>query len=80
MIQLSESPTEYTARYAKVVPSVQDAFVFVMAHMDKVGADVEVLITPVWAHGHGIDGEVIAPQRMFEVAVSGMVELPEVEQ
>lgn len=77
MIQLSESPTEYTARYAKVVPSVQDAFVFVMAHMDKVGPDVQVFITPLWTHEHSIDGEVIEPKRMFEFAVSGMVELPE---
>lgn len=76
-MQLTDSPTEYTARYAKVVESIQDAFVFVMAHMEKVGPDVQVVISPVWSHEHDEAGDVIDARRVFEVSVSGMIELPE---
>jgi hypothetical protein len=76
-MQLTDSPTEYTARYAKVVDSIQDAFVFVMAHMEKVGPDVQVIINPLWAHEHDEFGDVVEAKRLFEVAVSGMIEIPE---
>ena len=72
-MQLTDSPTEYTARYAKVVESIQDAFVFVMAHMEKVGDDVSVLISPIWVCDY--DTEDHEPTRVFEVSVSGMIEI-----
>lgn len=75
---LEDSPTEYTATYAKKVPTVQDAFAFVMAHMDKVGADPQIIINPVWVCEH-VDPDTGDHEtvREFEVAVTGMVELPE---
>jgi hypothetical protein len=77
-MQLTDSPTEYTATYAKKVASIQDAFVFVMSHLDKLGNDPQVVITPVWVCDDICDmtgdHETV---RQFEVAVTGMVELPE---
>ena len=77
-MQLTDSPTEYTATYAKKVASIQDAFVFVMSHLDKLGDDPQVIITPVWVceavDAMTGDHETV---RQFEVSVTGMVELPE---
>ncbi|HEY9818203.1 MAG TPA: hypothetical protein V6D20_20720 [Candidatus Obscuribacterales bacterium] len=76
-MELTETPTEYTARYAKVVGSVQEAFVFVMSHMDKVGNDPQVIISPLHIHEHDEMGDAVEGGRMFEMSVAGMVELPE---
>jgi hypothetical protein len=77
-MQLTDSPTQYTATYAKNVASIQDAFTFVMSHMDKVGADPQIIISPVWVcdHVEDLTGD-HETVRQFEVAVTGMVELPE---
>ena len=80
-MELSESRTLYTATYSKVVDSIQDAFVFVMSHLDKVGNDPQVIITPTW-ECEGVDaitGE-HDDVRRFDVSVTGGVELPEMVQ
>jgi hypothetical protein len=77
-MELTDSPTEYTATYAKKVASIQDAFAFIMGHLDKVGNDPQVVIAPVWVceavDALTGDRETV---RQFEVAVTGMVEVPE---
>ena len=77
-MQITDSPTEYTATYSKRVATVQDAFAFIMSHLAKVGEDVQVIINPVWVCEHVDemtgDHETV---RQFEVAVTGMMELPE---
>lgn len=81
MVVLEESPTEYTARYAKVVATVQDAFAFVMAHMEMVGGDPQIAIDPVWVceRVDPLTGD-HESVRQFEVAVSGMIVVPEMVQ
>ena len=76
--QQEKRPVEYTARYATAVNSVQEAFAFVMEHLDKLGNDPSVDITPIWLV---IDGEneltgepVHVHVRLFEVSVSGSFE------
>lgn len=73
----SKWPVEYTARYATVVDSVNEAFVFVMAHLDKVGAEPSVAISPMWlvVDAVGEDGETRHEHLCkFEVVVSGSFE------
>lgn len=79
MVELESSPTEYTATYAKKVNTIQDAFAFIMAHLDKIGNDPRVIINPVWVceHVDAMTGE-HETVRQFEVAVTGMVELLEI--
>lgn len=62
------APIEVTTRYATSVDELADAWAFVMAHVDKVGADPYIGIKPLWSSGDDFT------QRRFEVVVSGMVE------
>lgn len=59
------SPVEMTTKFATLSDSLTDAWAFVMEHVDSVGPDPTISISPVF-------GE----ERLFEVMVRGMVELP----
>ncbi len=68
---------EYTAKYATVVDEINEAFVFIMAHLDKVGAEPSIWITPMWLVDHALndDGEQVhVSVCKFEVVVSGSFE------
>lgn len=70
-------PVEITTRYATSVPDLGAAWAFVMAHLDSVGPDPEVKISPVWTITSDLpDNE--EPPRHFSVVVSGMVHEDEV--
>lgn len=68
MVQLTA--TERTTRFATTVDDLPSAWAFVMAHVDAVGDDPSIQVTPFWSYGE--DGT--ASARKFSVAVSGMVE------
>lgn len=73
MIETEKRPVEYTAKYSQVVDSVQEAFEFVMSHLDKVGPEPSVWIDPAWEHDHEeMTGNVIS-RSVFVVVVSGSV-------
>lgn len=75
VVDFKESATEYTAKYSKVVASVQDAFAFVMSHLDKVGPEPSVWIDPAFEHGvDEFTGDLIS-RSVFVVTVAGMVEI-----
>lgn len=59
---------EVTTRYATSVDELADAWAFVMAHVDKVGADPYIGIKPLWSSGDGFT------KRRFKVVASGLVE------
>lgn len=71
-------PVEKTVRYAQGgLPDLQAAWAFVMAHVDLVGPDPQIKITPVWsAQGDGLPRQFDeAPWvRTFSAVVDGMVE------
>lgn len=67
----TRSPIETTTRYATTVDSLSDAWAFVMAYVDRVGARPRVVISPVTSFSAAFDDEA---QEYFEVVVSGMVE------
>lgn len=79
-MELTDSPTEYTAKYTKVVSSVQDAFAFVMEHLDRVGPEPSVWIDPAFEHEIDHVTDELVSRSVFVVAVSGSVELPDVVQ
>lgn len=61
--------TELTRRYARNTPDLVSAWRFVMAHLDLVGPDPSISITPVWSD-----------PRTFDVSVSGTVEITTTEE
>lgn len=61
--------TERTTKYATTVDDLAGAWRFVMAHVDDVGPNLSIHVTPMWVYGDNDDGT-----RKFEVAVSGMTE------
>lgn len=63
------SPVEMTLKYATTVRGLAAAWEFVMAHVDEVGPDPQILISPIWSAN---DDDF--RHRSFEVSVSGMVE------
>jgi hypothetical protein len=68
------SDVEFTARYATAVEDLASAWAFVMEHVDKVGPDPSIHITPYW--GVGANEELLAVedfQRRFQVVVDGLV-------
>lgn len=68
------APIEKTTRYATSVPTLADAWAFVMEHLDSVGPDPSVKITPVWRISVSDMGDDDTdPPRFFEVVVEGMV-------
>ena len=69
------APIEVTTRYATTVDELTDAFAFVMARLDSVGPDPEVIISPLWITPLSeMDNEGSFSRRQFSVVVSGMVE------
>lgn len=73
------SPVEFTARYATNVDTLPDAWQFVMEHIEKVGPDPSIEISPVWTLSVGLDINERRddPPRHFSVVVCGMVEQKE---
>lgn len=63
------SAVERTIRLATVVPTLTDAWVFIMDHLDEVGPDPRIEISPIWVISAGTD----ETPREFEVSISGMV-------
>jgi hypothetical protein len=71
-------PTEVTIRYATTVDTLTDAWAFVMAHLEHVGPDPSIQITPAWIVSVDATlGDETRPPRHFEVVISGMVETHE---
>jgi len=64
----TRSPIETTTRIATTVDELTDAWAVVMAHVESVGPDPVISITPAWVD----EGE--TRRRIFDVVVSGMVE------
>lgn len=71
------SPVEFTACYATTVEALPDAWAFVMEHLEKVGPDPRIEISPVWVVDTMRPTEDVA--RHFSVVVNGMVEEEEGE-
>lgn len=74
---MSEHKTEVTIRFARGgLADLTDAWAFVMEHIDKVGGDPTIEITPVWSQSFDDIG--VRPDdpwpRTFSVIVSGMTE------
>lgn len=70
------APIEITTRYATTVDDLPTAWAFVMEHIDKVGPDPSIKISPLWivsVHDMGNDDMAPTP-RQFSVVVDGMVE------
>jgi hypothetical protein len=81
-------PVEVTTRYATTTETLPEAWAFVMEHLDSVGTDPTIHVSPVWdlvdagvaatiddvAPGRfdALDGD--GARRRFEVVVEGMVE------
>lgn len=64
-------PIERTVRYATTVPSLADAWVFVMTWIDELGTSPKVTISPYWTVAADSD----ETPRRFEVVVEGMQEV-----
>lgn len=69
-----DTVTERTVKYATCVPDLPAAWTFVMSHIQEVGPDPSIVISPIWSYGDDNFNH-----RTFEVAVSGMVEQPKEE-
>ena len=70
----TRSPIERTTRLATTVDDLAAAWAFVMEHIDSVGPDPDVKISPVWSRNFDqMDDDEPWP-RHFSVVVSGMVE------
>lgn len=69
------APSEVTTRYATTVDDLGAAWAYVMDHLEKVGPDPSVKISPVWVFSvHDMDREDLSePPRQFSVVVEGMV-------
>lgn len=66
------APVEVTRKYVTTVSELFEAWAFVMDHLDDVGPDPQILVSPVWVQSWApVDAE--QPARRFEVSVSGMV-------
>lgn len=69
------APIEVTTRYATTVDDLPSAWAFVMDHLDSLGDDPSIEISPLWLYSvQDMDRDVERPQRQFSVVVSGMVE------
>jgi hypothetical protein len=66
------STVERTIRLATIVSDLTDAWVFIMEHLDEVGPDPSIEISPMWV----VTAESDDTPRKFEVCLSGMI--PEV--
>lgn len=72
---MTDIPVEVTTQYATTVDELHDAWAFVMAHVDKVGPNPSIKISPIWSYGViDMDHDESDAPRRFEVAVSGMVQ------
>jgi hypothetical protein len=72
---MTTAPIEVTTRYATTVDDLSSAWAFVMDHLDSLGDDPSIEISPLWLYSvQDMDREVERPQRQFSVVVSGMVE------
>lgn len=71
----TRTPIEVITRYATTVDTMQDAWVFVMEHMDLLGTEPSVDIHPCW----GVDSEDAAAEPEdkchFHVIVEGSTEM-----
>lgn len=63
-----KSPVEIVTTYSTQVDELSEAWTFVMDHLDKLGDDPSIHITPVFSYceDHG-------DERYFEVTVMGRV-------
>lgn len=66
---MSDCPVEFTAKYATSVLTLAEAWGFVMDHIEKVGPEPRIEISPYTLFE---DDEKYST--VFEVCVSGMVE------
>jgi len=70
----TRSPIERTTRIVSTVDELADAWAFVMTHIDEVGDDPSITISPVWSRGADQINDDEPWPRHFSVVVSGMVE------
>ncbi|MCL2463599.1 MAG: hypothetical protein FWF28_00825 [Micrococcales bacterium] len=65
---------ERTVKFATTVDDLPAAWAFVMDHMDDLGPDPQITISPVWQANDSppLDSD-FAMVRRFEVAASGTV-------
>lgn len=63
---------EITKQFATSVDTLQECWQFVMEHLEQVGDDPEIHISPVWLMDE-VDPEKMT--RIYEVSVRGMVEV-----
>lgn len=62
-------PIERTTRFATTVEGLDEAFAFVMGHLDQVDDLLSVSISPVWSSSEDFN------VKRFSVVVDGMAEL-----
>lgn len=68
------APVEVTTRYATTTADLAGAWAFVMDHIESVGPDPSIRITPVWTVSVHDDDDFEDVPRHFSVVVEGMVE------
>lgn len=70
---MSDAPIEVTTRYATTVDDLPSAWAFVMDHVDRVGADPSITISPFWSYSvHDMgDDDAPTPPRQFSVVADG---------
>jgi hypothetical protein len=77
MMESETRPVEVTTRYVTSVPTLAEAWAFVMDRVDRVGPDPTIEIKPVWIYSmSSVTEGTDESERRFEVVVSGMVEEP----
>jgi len=59
-------------RYMKTVDDLAEAWQFIMTHVDAVGPDVQIIVSPEWECDHEHEGE-CEPVRRFLAVVEGSV-------
>lgn len=60
---------ERTVKLATQVTTLPDAWAFIMSHIDELGDNPAIAISPMWVFGEDHEPST----RLFEVVVSGMV-------
>ena len=72
MVLCGMSEATVHTRYMKTVDDLAAAWQFIMTHVDAVGTDVQIIVSPEWECDHEHDGE-CDPVRRFLAVVEGSV-------
>jgi hypothetical protein len=68
------APVEVTTRYETTTADLAGAWAFVMDHIESVGPDPSIHITPMWTVRVHDGGDLEDVPRHFSAVVEGMVE------